>query len=27
VAIIDLIEYPDERHDELVHRIPEYGSG
>jgi membrane protease subunit (stomatin/prohibitin family) len=27
VAIIDLIEYPDERSDELVHRVPQYGSG
>jgi membrane protease subunit (stomatin/prohibitin family) len=27
VAILDLIEYPDARNDELVHRIPEHGSG
>jgi len=27
VAIIDLIEYPDERSDEIVRRVPEYGSG
>jgi membrane protease subunit (stomatin/prohibitin family) len=27
MAIIDLIEYPDERSDEIVHRVPEYGSG
>ncbi|MEA2528036.1 MAG: hypothetical protein QOF73_5263 [Thermomicrobiales bacterium] len=27
MAIIDLIEHPDERADELVHRVPEYGSG
>jgi membrane protease subunit (stomatin/prohibitin family) len=27
MAILDLIEYPDERADEIVHRIPEYGSG
>lgn len=27
MAIIDLIEYPDERANEIVHRIPEYGSG
>jgi membrane protease subunit (stomatin/prohibitin family) len=27
MAIIDLIEYVDENRNELVHRIPEYGSG
>lgn len=27
MAILDLIEYVDERPDEIVHRIPEYGSG
>jgi membrane protease subunit (stomatin/prohibitin family) len=27
VAILDLIEYPDARNDEIVHRIPEHGSG
>ncbi|CAN5213678.1 SPFH domain-containing protein [soil metagenome] len=27
MAILDLIEYPDARNDELVHRIPEHGSG
>lgn len=27
MAILDLIEYPDAREDELVHRIPEHGSG
>lgn len=27
MAIIDLIEYPDERANEIVHRIPEFGSG
>lgn len=27
MAIIDVIEYPNERSGELVHRIPEYGSG
>jgi membrane protease subunit (stomatin/prohibitin family) len=27
MAILDLIEYPDTRADEIVHRIPEYGSG
>ncbi len=27
MAILDLIQYPDERPDEIVHRIPEYGSG
>jgi membrane protease subunit (stomatin/prohibitin family) len=27
VAILDLIEYVDERANELAHRIPEYGSG
>jgi len=27
VAILDLIEYPDARSDEIVHRIPEHGSG
>lgn len=27
MAILDLIEYPDARADEIVHRIPEHGSG
>lgn len=27
MAILDLIQYPDERPDEIVHRIPEFGSG
>jgi membrane protease subunit (stomatin/prohibitin family) len=27
MAILDLIEYPDARANEIVHRIPEYGSG
>ncbi len=27
MAIIDLIEHPDEASNELVHRVPEYGSG
>lgn len=27
MAILDLIEYPDARADEIVHRIPEFGSG
>jgi membrane protease subunit (stomatin/prohibitin family) len=27
MAILDLIEYPDSRANEIVHRIPEYGSG
>ncbi len=27
MAILDLIEYPDENANEMVHRIPEYGSG
>lgn len=27
MALIDLIEYPDERANEIVHRIPEFGSG
>lgn len=27
MAILDLIEYPDARQDEIVHRIPEHGSG
>lgn len=27
MAILDLIEYADERPNEIVHRIPEYGSG
>ncbi|MER3484903.1 MAG: virion core protein (lumpy skin disease virus), partial [Chloroflexota bacterium] len=27
MAILDLIQYADERPDEIVHRIPEYGSG
>jgi membrane protease subunit (stomatin/prohibitin family) len=27
VAIIDLIEFPDESGQEMVHRVPEYGSG
>jgi membrane protease subunit (stomatin/prohibitin family) len=27
VAIIDLIQYADEGSDEIVHRVPEYGSG
>ena len=27
MAILDLIEYPDARNDELVHRIPEHGTG
>lgn len=27
MAIIDLIQWPDERPDELVHRVPEHGSG
>lgn len=27
MAVLDLIEYTDERPDEIVHRIPEYGSG
>lgn len=27
MAILDLIEHPDERGDELVHRVPETGSG
>jgi membrane protease subunit (stomatin/prohibitin family) len=27
MAILDLIEYPDEDPSELVHRVPEYGSG
>ena len=27
MAILDLIEYPDARNDEIVHRIPEHGSG
>jgi membrane protease subunit (stomatin/prohibitin family) len=27
MAILDLIEYPNERGDEIVHRIPESGSG
>jgi membrane protease subunit (stomatin/prohibitin family) len=27
MAILDLIEYPDARQDELVHRVPQHGSG
>jgi membrane protease subunit (stomatin/prohibitin family) len=27
MAILDLIEYPDIQPDEIVHRVPEYGSG
>ena len=27
MAILDLIEYPDIQPDEMVHRVPEYGSG
>ncbi len=27
MAILDLVQYPDERPDEIVHRIPEFGSG
>ncbi len=27
MAILDLIEYPDAKDDELVHRVPEHGSG
>ncbi|GIW04179.1 MAG: hypothetical protein KatS3mg059_0799 [Thermomicrobiales bacterium] len=27
MAILDLIQYADERPDEIVHRVPEYGSG
>lgn len=27
MAILDLIEYPDASPDEIVHRVPEYGSG
>src|SRR5947207_4569964 len=27
VAILDLIEFPDESGQEIVHRVPEYGSG
>lgn len=27
MAILDLIEYADERHNELVHRVPQHGSG
>lgn len=27
MAILDLIQTPDERADEIVHRVPEYGSG
>lgn len=27
MAILDLIEYPDARNDEIVHRVPEHGSG
>jgi membrane protease subunit (stomatin/prohibitin family) len=27
MAIIDLIEYPDEASNQIVHRVPEYGSG
>ncbi|MFW6075973.1 MAG: SPFH domain-containing protein [Chloroflexota bacterium] len=27
MAILDLIEYPDARANEIVHRVPEYGSG